>query len=225
MSISIRFIHPHISIYCMKEGIVYNSFENFKTDEEGRLYTEIRYTKGNDTNFLDKEKTEANTNNFGFHYTPYNFDSGPEKDFYINLLNMINEKPEDIEDIYFTDIVKCAFSSNKSIKSDFCSCSKNIFREIELVNPKTIILMGTQAKNVFINLMNQNKIDMKLIKESSSAINNKQSIKFQHMKTTNQNIFFIPHFAGNLHVSNHYKKDFLIFMDQCCMYINYYLKN
>jgi type III restriction enzyme len=75
---------------------------NFKTDEEGRLYTEIRYTKGNDTNFLDKEKTEANTNNFGFHYTPYNFDSGPEKDFYINLLNMINEKPEDIEDIYFT---------------------------------------------------------------------------------------------------------------------------
>ena len=75
---------------------------NFKTDDEGRLYTEIRYTKGNDLNFLDKEKTEKNIGDFGFHYTPYNFDSAPEKDFYINLLNMINEKPEDVEDIYFT---------------------------------------------------------------------------------------------------------------------------
>ena len=82
-----------------------NNFDgesNFKTDDEGRLYTEIRYTKGNDVNFLGKEKTENNTNDFGFHYTPYNFDSSPEKDFYINLLNMINEKPEDVEDIYFT---------------------------------------------------------------------------------------------------------------------------
>ncbi len=82
-----------------------NNFDgesNFKTDDEGRLYTEIRYTKGNDINFLGKEKTENNANDFGFHYTPYNFDSSPEKDFYINLLNMINEKPEDVEDIYFT---------------------------------------------------------------------------------------------------------------------------
>lgn len=49
--------------------------------------------------FQEKEKTENNTNNFGFHYT-YNFDSSPEKDFYINLLNMINEKPEDVEYIF-----------------------------------------------------------------------------------------------------------------------------
>lgn len=82
-----------------------NNFDgesNFKTDDEGRLYTEIRYTKGNDVNFLGKEKTENNTNDFGFHYTPYNFDSSPERDFYINLLSMINEKPENVEDIYFT---------------------------------------------------------------------------------------------------------------------------
>jgi hypothetical protein len=82
-----------------------NNFDgnrNFQLDAEGRLFTEIRYTKGNDINFLSKEKTENNNGNFGFHYTPYNFDSSPEKDFYINLLNMINEKPEDVEDIYFT---------------------------------------------------------------------------------------------------------------------------
>lgn len=177
-----------------------------KGEEDKRINTvfDMHSFKLNEKNYINKHRT---------HYK------------YVALFRKITGKINFLEDIYFTDIVKCAFSSNKSIKSDFCSCSKNIFREIELVNPKTIILMGTQAKNVFINLMNQNKIDMKLIKESSSAINNKQSIKFQHMKTTNQNIFFIPHFAGNLHVSNHYKKDFLIFMDQCCMYINYYLKN
>ena len=48
-----------------------NNFDgesNFKTDDEGRLYTEIRYTKGNEINFLRKEKTDNNTNDFGFHY-------------------------------------------------------------------------------------------------------------------------------------------------------------
>ena len=51
MSISIRFIHPETTIYCMKEGIVYNSFENFKTDFNKLIKTEfhlyeivIRYT-------------------------------------------------------------------------------------------------------------------------------------------------------------------------------------
>ena len=76
--------------------------DNFKKDPTGRLYTEIRYSKGNDTNFLDVEKTDKNPNNLGFHYTPYNFDSAPERDFYLHLLNMLNEKPEDIENIYFT---------------------------------------------------------------------------------------------------------------------------
>jgi len=42
---------------------------------------------------------------FGFHYTPYNFDSNPEKDFYIKLLNLLNEDPSDVEDIYFTGAI------------------------------------------------------------------------------------------------------------------------
>ena len=42
---------------------------------------------------------------FGFHYTPYNFDSNPEKDFFIKLLSMLNEDPADIEDIYFTGAI------------------------------------------------------------------------------------------------------------------------
>ena len=47
MSISIRFIHPDTSIYCMKEGIVYNSFENFKTDFNKLIKTEFHlYQQG-----------------------------------------------------------------------------------------------------------------------------------------------------------------------------------
>jgi type III restriction enzyme len=39
---------------------------------------------------------------FGFHYTPYNFDSNPEKNFFEVLLTMLKQKPQDVEDIYFT---------------------------------------------------------------------------------------------------------------------------
>lgn len=39
---------------------------------------------------------------FGFHYTPYNFDSSPEKAFYAWLLQRLGEDPDDIQDIYFT---------------------------------------------------------------------------------------------------------------------------
>jgi hypothetical protein len=39
---------------------------------------------------------------FGFHYSPYNFDSGSEKTFFSWLLQRLGEDPDDIEDVYFT---------------------------------------------------------------------------------------------------------------------------
>jgi hypothetical protein len=39
---------------------------------------------------------------FGFHYDPYNFDSRPEKNFFEQILQELNQRPQDIEDIYFT---------------------------------------------------------------------------------------------------------------------------
>ena len=38
----------------------------------------------------------------GFHYSPYNFDSAPEKAFFSWLLQRLGEDPDEIEDIYFT---------------------------------------------------------------------------------------------------------------------------
>lgn len=42
---------------------------------------------------------------FGFHYEPYNFDSDPEKDLYRQMLLQIQQKPEDIEDIYYSGAI------------------------------------------------------------------------------------------------------------------------
>jgi uracil-DNA glycosylase len=139
---------------------------------------------------------------------------------YVDLFKKITGKKNFLEDIYFTDIIKCAFSSDKSIKSNSCLCSNDIVQEINLVNPASIVLMGNQAKSAFTNLMSQNKIDLKLIEASSTPINSKRSIKFYHMKTERFNVFFMPHFAGNLHVSNDFKAIFESFKDECCSYIN-----
>ncbi len=39
---------------------------------------------------------------FGFHYTPYNFDSNPEMSFFEQMLRDMDENPDEVEDIYFT---------------------------------------------------------------------------------------------------------------------------
>jgi len=42
---------------------------------------------------------------FGFHYSPYNFDSLPEKEFFESIIRELNEDPDEIEDIYFTGAI------------------------------------------------------------------------------------------------------------------------
>lgn len=168
----------------------YDGDSNFKTDNEGRLYTEIRYTKGNDANFLDKEKTEGNTSNFGFHYTPYNFDSMPEKDFYTNLLNMLNEKPEDIEDIYFTG----AFTDPN--KTDFYFEYKGNDNQFHNYYPDFVIRKkskGEKEGKFYI-------VEIKAENERSDSINGEKGmkkLKMDELEKINKNRFkyeivFVP---------------------------------
>lgn len=42
---------------------------------------------------------------FGFHYSPYNFDSEPEKEFFESILRELNEDSDEVEDIYFTGAI------------------------------------------------------------------------------------------------------------------------
>lgn len=86
------------------------SFSKEQRDEKIIYTTEIVYHKDKESLLLKYERFREQNRGwykkeFGFHYSPYNFDSNPEKDFFINLLNTLNEVPADIEDIYFTGAI------------------------------------------------------------------------------------------------------------------------
>jgi hypothetical protein len=79
-----------------------------KEEKEGQIIytTEIVYHKDKERFLLRYEQLkEWNKFDFGFHYSPYNFDSNPEKDFFEQLLIILNENPDDVEDIYFTGAI------------------------------------------------------------------------------------------------------------------------
>jgi type III restriction enzyme len=74
---------------------------------EGRIvYTaEIVYHKDRADLLLRYEKLKAVSKNLSFHYSPYHMDSHPEKDFFLSLLNALQENPDDIEEVYFTGAI------------------------------------------------------------------------------------------------------------------------
>jgi hypothetical protein len=74
------------------------------TDEQGNeTYTaEISYPVEREHLLIHYKAWQKQAGKFGFHYTPYNFDSNPEKNFFETLLEMLNQKPEEVEDVYFT---------------------------------------------------------------------------------------------------------------------------
>lgn len=75
------------------------------TDASGNeVYTaDIVYPKDRERLLLRWEEVAAeNPGGFGFHYSPYNFDSDPEKGFLEQLLGHMNLHPDEVEDIYFT---------------------------------------------------------------------------------------------------------------------------
>ena len=75
-----------------------------KFDEQGNeTYTaEISYPIDREHLLIHYEAWQKQAGKFGFHYTPYNFDSNPEKNFFQTLLEMLKQKPDEVEDIYFT---------------------------------------------------------------------------------------------------------------------------
>lgn len=75
------------------------------TDSSGiEVYTaEIIYPKDRERLLLSWETMKSNNgHDFGFHYSPYDFDSNPEKSFFEQVLAHMNLHPSEVEDIYFT---------------------------------------------------------------------------------------------------------------------------
>jgi len=75
-----------------------------KSVEEGvEIYTaEISYPVDKESLLLRWDEWKEKARNFGFHYTPYNFDSHPEVDFFEQLLDQMNLHQHNVGDIYFT---------------------------------------------------------------------------------------------------------------------------
>jgi hypothetical protein len=80
-----------------------NGFERVMDSQGNETYTaEISYPIEREHLLIHYEEWQKQAGKFGFHYTPYNFDSNPEKNFFETLLEMLKQKPEEVEDIYFT---------------------------------------------------------------------------------------------------------------------------
>lgn len=70
------------------------------------VYTaEISYPVSREHLIQHWEGWKDKAGQFGFHYTPYNFDSNPEAVFFENLLQQLQVHPTEIEDIYFTGAI------------------------------------------------------------------------------------------------------------------------
>ncbi len=75
----------------------------FKKDRNGAYYHTIRFSKGQEKLLAYHDDYIArNPADLGFHYSPYNFDSGPEKEFLGEILERLQTKKNEIEDVYFT---------------------------------------------------------------------------------------------------------------------------
>ena len=78
-------------------------FDKEAKDGEAIYATEIVYHKDKEKYLLKWEMFKDKfKRDFGFHYNPYKFDSSPEKEFFTWLLEILNEDPADVEDIYYT---------------------------------------------------------------------------------------------------------------------------
>lgn len=81
-----------------------DGFEKAAQPDGTEAYTaEISYPIDREQLLLSWEQAKSrNEQGFGFHYTPYNFDSSPEQDLFEQLLHHMNLHPDKVEDIYFT---------------------------------------------------------------------------------------------------------------------------
>lgn len=80
-----------------------DGFEKTLDEKGNETYTaEISYPIDREHLLIQYEEWQKRAGAFGFHYSPYNFDSKPELNFFETLLQMLNQKPDEVEDIYFT---------------------------------------------------------------------------------------------------------------------------
>jgi type III restriction enzyme len=80
-----------------------DGFEKVVDEQGNETFTaEISYPIDREHLLTHYKEWQKRSGDFGFHYTPYNFDSRPEQNFFENVLSLLKLDPQEVEDIYFT---------------------------------------------------------------------------------------------------------------------------
>ena len=108
-------IEQQTSIYTVEESVREDALalvkkegfaEELSADGTVSYVAEISYPVSKEELLVSWEAwQERNKKDYSFHYTPYNFDSKPEKSFLEVLLGHLNIEPSQVEDIFFTGAI------------------------------------------------------------------------------------------------------------------------
>ena len=107
-------IEEQISAYEVHEEVVERAlalvhpeaFDQSEQEDGTTVYTaEIAYPRDREHLLMHLKDRQGGCSQFGFHYSPYNFDSMPEKSFFIAVLDQLGLAAGDVEDIYFTGAI------------------------------------------------------------------------------------------------------------------------
>ena len=84
-----------------------NGRDVFEKDEDGAYVHRLRllkstYDRMKENGLLADREKYKDKHDLSFHYTPYNFDSVPERSFFRHVLSVLNTDPDDVEAFLFT---------------------------------------------------------------------------------------------------------------------------
>lgn len=175
------FEEVEVALAIVKPG----GFNKKIVDGETVYTTEIIYHKSKaDKIFSYEELTKIKSKDLSFHYTPYNMDSLPEKDFLSRLLDKLDEDPDDIKGIYFTGAI------TDSEKTDFIFEYKDKGGKWHAYTPDFVIIKNDN-KVLIVEVKGdpyKDKQKEKALKEVENV--NSEKIKYQIVSTDKDQVEF-----------------------------------
>jgi len=160
-----------------------------KKGKESIFVTEIIFHKDRAENLLLKYEDFVKHYRqkqlpFGFHYSPYNFDSKPEKEFFESVLRELNEDKDDVEDIYFTGAI------DDPNKTDFFFEYKDKKGSWHNYTPDFLI-RKKNGKMLIVEIKGEPFKDKQKEKEMRQVENlNPERLKYEILETTREELTF-----------------------------------
>jgi hypothetical protein len=167
-----------------------DGFEKVIDEQGNEAYTaEISYPVDREHLLTHYKEWQKRAGDFGFHYTPYNFDSKPEQNFFENLLALLKISPDEVEDIYFTG----ALTDPK--KTDFFIEYRGLDGRMHTYSPDFII-RRTDGKCLIIEVKRERERDDEIDGENGAKALatrkweglNPDKLKYQMVFTSTESI-------------------------------------